>query len=531
MTVDFFDDMMPMPWDQKMLCQFMKINAETGVRRIYWIYHGNREDGFWENTGTPWSKNYTDTFELIGNPYLRAAVKEAHRANMEIFAIYKPFDLVPHFFPSKEKLCNGNLPVVGGKLNAARNFIVDNRKLLMQRRCIEKIPAAKIILKTEDKLSADHAFRLWGSDDNWSYRPIKHIVYPESDGANVIFDVSGETANFFAIESLSKNKVANRLDSIIEVKSAEGKSLQCTLALVPRKYRTVNQKYHLKHEFDIGGGFAKEGFYFDYLPGIPSAVSRGEYLKRTFKLSDNDQNVVGISLEVNDCVPGALEPAEPVAVEYWLKMINKTLACGVDGVDIRISNHNSILDWLEYGFNQPVVDTYIKRYGINPRLEPFDREKLRRLRGEFYTAFLEKAAMLVKSSGKKFCLHVPDTAFGSPEQPTMMEIHWDWQNWLEKEIADEVTFKTIYTDNAFSTEGLKLINLCREKEISVSICPFLHAINDLSEYLSKVEDLGIDAFTIYEAATLWKAEKNGFKKLMPSVNEIIENKFKGYNNA
>jgi len=63
-------------------------------------------------------------------------------------------------------------------------------------------------------------------------------------------------------------------------------------------------------------------------------------------------------------------------------------------VDIRITNHNSILDWAEYGFNQPVVDEYLRRYGVDPQVDSFDKEKLRRLRGEFYTAFLEKAAAL-----------------------------------------------------------------------------------------------------------------------------------------
>ena len=264
----------------------------------------------------------------------------------------------------------------------------------------------------------------------------------------------------------------------------------------------------MKHEFDIGEGFAEEGFYFDYLPGIPSATMNRP--DRLFALADNGQNVIGVSLDVNDCVPGAPEPAEPAAVEYWLDMIQKTLDCGVDGVDIRICNHNSILDWAEYGFNQPIVDAYIERYGVNPRLEPFDREKLRRLRGEFYTAFLEKAAGMVKTSGKKFCLHIPDMAFDLPELSTMMEIHWDWRNWLEKGIADEVTFKTIRKDNVFSPEGLELVKLCGDTKVPVSICPFLHAINDLSEYLSKIEGLGVNAFTIYEAATLWTAEPDGF---------------------
>jgi hypothetical protein len=210
-------------------------------------------------------------------------------------------------------------------------------------------------------------------------------------------------------------------------------------------------------------------------------------------------------------------------------MIRKTLDCGVDGVDIRITNHNSILDWAEYGFNQPVVDEYFKRYGVNLRTEPFDKEKLRRLRGEFYTAFLKKAAAMVKASGRKFCLHVPDVAFGSPSQSTMMEIHWDWRSWLDQGIPDEVTFKTIFTDNAFTPEGLDLIKRCHDKAIPISVCPFLHAIPDLAGYLAKVENLGMDTFTVYEAATLWVAIPEGFKELNPATNILLQKSFQSKN--
>ena len=526
-AVDFSDDMIPMAWDRERLRQFMRMNYEMGVKRICWIYHGNREDGFWGSTGMPWRENYVKTFESLGNPYLKAAVEEAHNTGLEIFAVYKPFEQALQSFHTPDSVRAGRMPVAGGSLVWAFDFAVENRHALMRRRNVEKIPASRIILKSAEKLDADHQFRLWKSYDNWTYHPIGEIVRPAADGFSVVFDISGQTAKFFAIEGLSEGNVANRLDSIIEVKSGEGRAVQRALGLVPRKYRAMSQKFHLKHEFDIGGGFSKEGFYFDYLPGIPSSVPAAEQcLGKVFSFSDSGQNVIGVSLEINEYVPGAPEPAEPRAVEYWLEMIRKTLDCGVDGVDIRITNHNSILEWAEYGFNQPVVDEYVKRYGINPRNEPFDKEKLRRLRGEFYTAFLEKAAALVKGSDRKFCLHVPDVAFGSPSQSTMMEIHWDWKGWLDKRIPDEVTFKTIFTDNVFSPEGLELIKLCHDKAIPVSVCPFIHAIPDLDGYLAKIETLGLDSFAVYEAATLWAAVSEGFKELNPTTNKILLEKFK-----
>lgn len=524
MAVDFCDDMIAKAWDREDLNKFMKMNAAMGVKRICWIYHGDRTDGFWENCGGLWREHIPGTFAALGDSLLRAAVREAHAAGLEIFAIYKPFDLGLQRYPPRDAIRKGRMPVAGGALQSAFNFAVENRSALMRRRKIENIPAARIILKSAEKLSASHPFRLWKSGDNWTYHPAGEVVRPAADGHSVVFDISGRTDKFYAIESLSSDKVANRLDAIIEVKSAEGGDVQRALGLVPRKYCVGIRDY--AKVFDIGGGFSREGFYFDYVPGMPSSVgSASRCLGKVFSLEENGQNVIGVSLEINDCVPGAPEPAEPRAVAYWLGMLRKILDDGVDGVDIRVLNHNSILDWAEYGFNQSVVDEYIRRYGVDPRVEPFDKQKLRLLRGEFYTAFLEKASALVRGASRKFCVHVDDVAFGPTSESTMMEMHWDWRGWLNKGILDEVTYKVIFNKNLLAAEGLELIRLCRDKAVPIAVCPYWLQIDDLAGYLGKVDELGLDAFTVYESAVVWEATPGGFRESFPEKNEMLRGMF------
>ncbi len=524
MTVDFFDDVIPIPWNLERLHQFMELLANVGVKRICWLFHGNLEDGHWTDTGVPWQNHFDETFAAIGNSDLRAGTEAAHQAGMEVFAIYKPFDQALQAMPVREAVKYARVPVVGGSAQPSYIFAAEHREAFMRRRSMEKIPAAKIILKSAKKLKPDHQFRLWASDDNKTYRQTGKTAVPEPDACRVVFDISGEESRFFAIESMSEEPVENRVDSIIEVESPDGRSVQYSLGLQPRKYRVPAQKHHLRHQFDIGGGFATEGFLFDHIPGLPSASNNCQDLR--FDLSGNEQNVIGVSLELNESVPGAPEPAEPVAVEHWLKMIGKALDCGVDGVDIRIMNHNSVVDWSQYGFNQPVMDEFIKRYGIDPRKEEFDREKLRRLRGEFYTAFLEKAAALVKGTGKKLSLHVPNGAFGSLDKSTMMEIHWDWRSWLAKGIPDEVTYKILRApQNTFSPEGNELIKRCKDKNIPLAFCPFIHGLPDLSGYLNDIEHAGAAAFNCYESATLWWAKQDGFEEVKPDVIKILKDHF------
>ncbi len=522
MAVDFFDDMIPLAWDRHRLRRFMRMNADMGVARICWIYHGNWEDGFWPGTGMPWQANYAQTFEALGNPVLAAAVAEAHRAGMELFAVYKPFDLAIQGFPTRDATGSARQAVVGGRLTPAFNFAVEHREALMRRRRLATLPAQRIILRVDEPMASGHRFQLWRSPDNTTYQPVGGEVFPDADGVSAAFDLTSLDARFFAIQSLADRPVGHRLDTLIEVQSADGRAVPCTLGLVPRRYYATDMCFHLAHAFDGGGGFSREGFFFDYLPGIPSAVGTGERCRALrFSLSDNGQNVIGVALDVNDCVPGAPEPAEPLAVAYWLGMIQKALDCGVDGVDIRITNHNSILDWTEYGFNPPVVDAYKRRYGVDPRVEPFNREQMRRLRGEFYTAFLEQAAARVKGAGRKFALHVPDTAYGSPSASTMMEIHWDWREWIARDLPDEITLKLIDADAIRDPETAELIARCRSKAIPVSACPFVHGLADPVRYLADIASLGITAFTAYEAASLWQAKPAGFTELTaPTIQAL-----------
>ncbi|MDD5597077.1 MAG: hypothetical protein PHV82_03980 [Victivallaceae bacterium] len=526
MTIDFIDNLIPIAWDRERIRQFVNLLAGIGVKRIYWVFHGNREDGFWDNTGLPWQDNLDRTFAAVGNSDLKAAAEISHAAGMEIFAVYKPFDLAIQSYSLRGVSSRNKITSVGDALQLAFNFPAAHREALMARRSKESVPAARILLKSANKLAENHCFRLWKSTDNRTYRMTGQLATPEPDGCRVIFDIAGEDSEFFAIESLAPEPAANRLDTIIEVRAPDGRPVQHSLGLAPRKYRKQQQqKNHLKPEFDSGAGFASEGFFFDYLPGIPSAVSRGEYLAKTFSLADNGQNVIGVSLKINGYVPGAPEPAEPTAVEYWLGMIVKAIDCGVDGVDIRITNHNSIIEWGEYGFNRPLTDEFIKRYGTDPRCGNFEKEKLRRLRGEYYTAFLEKAAALVKNSACRFAVHIPTTAFGSPAEPTMMEIHWDWRQWLTEGIPDEVTYKVIHTADTFSPEGCELLESCRNGNIPATVCPFIHALPDPAAYLAEIENSGARAFNCYEAATLWDAVPDGFKELRPAIINLLKSKF------
>lgn len=60
-----------------------------------------------------------------------------------------------------------------------------------------------------------------------------------------------------------------------------------------------------------------------------------------------------------------------------------------------------------YGFSEPIVKEYRKRYGIDPRKEPYDQKKFLKLRGEFITQMLDEVGTVVHKHGGKLEMMAP----------------------------------------------------------------------------------------------------------------------------
>jgi uncharacterized lipoprotein YddW (UPF0748 family) len=92
-----------------------------------------------------------------------------------------------------------------------------------------------------------------------------------------------------------------------------------------------------------------------------------------------------------------------------------------------------------YGYNQPVVEEYQRRHGVDPRREPFDFRRLYEIQGEGLTQFLYEARNALPG--------VP-IAVGVMRHPLMLrhvyprvKLVVDWPTWLSRRLIDElVTF-------------------------------------------------------------------------------------------
>jgi len=99
----------------------------------------------------------------------------------------------------------------------------------------------------------------------------------------------------------------------------------------------------------------------------------------------------------------------------------------------------------EFGYSEPIVKEFQRRYGVNILREPFDKKKWARLRGEHVETFLRELRSRLSKHGKKLAIVVDGR---DPTRPTMWNVNggvrtagslqWSPRQWLNTETVDEM---------------------------------------------------------------------------------------------
>ncbi len=89
----------------------------------------------------------------------------------------------------------------------------------------------------------------------------------------------------------------------------------------------------------------------------------------------------------------------------------------------------------QYGFNTPIQQEYLKRYGVDIRNEDFDLQIWRDLLGEYLTRFLKELREELSTEQVSLAIGVPR---GSILGPPMGNITLQWPIWVEAGIVDQL---------------------------------------------------------------------------------------------
>ena len=147
-------------------------------------------------------------------------------------------------------------------------------------------------------------------------------------------------------------------------------------------------------------------------------------------------------------VPGVPCYAYPEVRKYRLDQVREVLAYDIDGIKFSVRSHSP---WpgrrsgggnegaRGYGFNEPVVKEYIRRYGNDPRkAKPDSLDELRfvQLKADFLNQFLREVKQVTSKAGKKLVMNT-SASIADPIRANWM--HVDADTIARERIVDELS--------------------------------------------------------------------------------------------
>jgi hypothetical protein len=107
-----------------------------------------------------------------------------------------------------------------------------------------------------------------------------------------------------------------------------------------------------------------------------------------------------------------------------------------DGLFVCLRSQSKPADYADqHGFNDPVSQEYLKRYGVDIRTEDFDLQPWRDLLGEYLTRFLRELRKTLKAEQLLLSVGVPR---GSVLGPPMGNTTLQWPLWIQEGLVDQL---------------------------------------------------------------------------------------------
>ena len=561
-TVDFPDDVIPGPYDGRLLDELLGTLKSMGVRRVYWLYYGDVDpESLWagslyENAQIPYG---TQTLEAIGEP-LKAAVPVAHRHGLEIYGVLKPYNtgMSGTNGPRSGRRLSG-IERIGGAVPQVIPFLERYPHTRLRRRPDTRAghgaSVRKIRLLKRDDFPTrvrPENLQLWTSDDNGRYtrvdaalsvtervepapREVRNyhgelVVAKGTPVRTLTIDGLNIRERFVVVTTDFTDEEGDFINTACAMVEAYGGDTDTPLPIVVGSRGAVwNGPRDLKGDgpdFDSGMG------HFE-IPLDVNVASEGEGV---FWNRLAVGGLVGFAQGKNEYLPGTVSEVYPEVHRLWDGWVDRILDTGVDGIDIRVSSHGSLVDepW-EYGFDEPVVEAYRMKYESDPWSSDEDLDQFSRLRGQHFTSFMRRTSNRARSMGRKMQAHIHTEAF----RPDIVHgqimgfppnTHFAWQDWMRDGLLDGITFRTSWFEaledqpgtppvrsrlaNALSDPvAVEALDLALELGIPAYMNRYIERAVGDEEYMSDLEtalgDERFAGFDLYESACFIRATADG----------------------
>ena len=578
-TVDFPDDCQRIVFTEELLDRLLKSLQWIGVRRVYWNYY---PAGMWSLFAGS-SSGVSHSLQNLEEP-MAAACRLAHRRGLEFYAVLKPYEAGgSHSIPLQEALAAGKpgLPRIGGVCTGIDPWILERPEMRVRGRCgdipagLQTIPVQRIQLRQRDMapIRIDRGnLEIWTSADNNGYQK-KDVDFTVSEEVQTcprdIYDARGLPVTrrgdatrvlnltglnlldpFIAITTNFEGDTGAFCNTAVEMVRAFGPG-DLALPIVvashkavwdrPRDLRTGGLEYDAGHDFNVCLDTCNRGSNCVHCQekGVTECLHAGIY-PDTVLCSDG---VIAFARGRNEYLSASPCEAYPDVRDYWLSWVSECITAGVDGVDVRISNHSCWTDMQDlYGFNEPILTEYERRYGVNPDTAPYDPDLLGTLRGEFYNQFLRAAKRRLAAAGKRLQAYIEVESFRSAGGVQARRvtrpghITFDWRNWMRSGLLDEATFMTaIWTPEEALADplGQEVVKLASECGIPLHLRYYMAISRDGRFHADLLEDLyrfeGLAGYNLYEAASLYDTQQlgpDGQLAFYPGMTEALHGRIR-----
>ncbi len=568
-VVDIFPQLCYSKHDYKRISEEMELLASLGFKRVYFVVSGAGYPMF----SSPWlsinEHEYNHALESIisvGDPNF-AYMYECHKQGMEAFAIYKPYEggggsTIPH---SKKTPFNTKyIDSIGGKRIGFNDYIVDNPHFRVKRKNDEAISqsADQEITDIEIKFCIDNftnrvsskgyfkhknqnidlgeiGFDIYVSEDNGKYELFK--ANPQFDYEYVkesIFDANGIQVSDTDLECLSismrhinipkeKKYVAVKIKYYEELFTIPNSMMKiyCNGTLIPSTFAT-----HIRQPAELEKGFEDYKWGSEINPKQVKDISEqadGLFQNMGFEFEwhgsgfwgDGWSNspYIAVAKGKFEYMKGTLCEAYPEVRKYWLDEIDKLLEMGYDGIDMRLQNHSGMVsDYCSYGYNEPISNKYLEKYGVDINHSDGDPMKIMKIRGDFFLEFLKDVSKLVHKNEKKLQMHLKNCH----EEPilshefnelgfwAMPKVALDWKKAIE--CCDEITIKDYFFNDYDPSKCRQIKSYAKSQNKNVWIHSYIAQGNELNkDYIGNViNDDEIDGILLYEVAHNTRFEIN-----------------------
>ncbi len=254
---------------------------------------------------------------------------------------------------------------------------------------------------------------------------------------------------------------------------------------------------------------------------------KGSRKKLTAPYTLDREGYIAIALGKPEYMSGNLHPIYPEVRAHWLDIIRFCLDRGVDGINIRTSNHTQSPEEWEYGFNEPVITAAGGKT---------DYPTIRHINGNAYTQFLREARELVKSYGKYLTIHLYSQMIMPDDRSNHLNyippnFEWQWETWV-KEIADELEFRGAWTLRPWnlrqSLEAFSTVTKAAGKPFYFQGNMKELGFKNPNRYPITGQELKMvkhnpewNGFVLYETANFTRMYKDGRLEGSPELEELL----------